>query len=104
MNVDQLSNENVGAVRTSVHMTVLTAICSALAKWRGWTLQVDDLLPYTPLILPVAAAFYRLSRVLSDRWPWLGYVLFGIVKKPAYVDPPAVVIEADDPNHPKVID
>lgn len=104
MNIDEMSNENVGAVRTSANMTVLTALCALLAKWRGWTLQVDDLLPYTPIILAVTAGFYRLSRVMADRWPWLGYVLFGIVKKPAYVDPPALVIEAGDPGHPKVID
>ncbi len=92
---DNAKDTTVGTIRTGVQTTVLTAVAAVMCKVFGWDVQVEDLLPWLPVVAPVALVFYRLSRYLSDKLPGLGYILFGIVKKPAYVDPPAVINDAE---------
>lgn len=78
----------IGTVRTAVNGTVGTAVLLLLNKLLGWELSLEDLLPYTPLALPVIAAGYRASLWAAERFPSLGWVLFGIRKRPAYPPPP----------------
>jgi hypothetical protein len=94
MNLKNISSENVATVRTTVNMTVLSALLAVLAKVFGWEVQVEDLLPYLPIFVPVIAAFYRLTRYLATKWTWLGVLLFGIDSPPSY-DPPAPPLGPD---------
>lgn len=84
MTPDQKQNLNVATVRTTVQTVVLTAVVAVIAKLTDWQVEVDDLLPYVPLLAPVAAVFYRASRWLTARYPSLGWVLFGSGKEPEY--------------------
>jgi hypothetical protein len=86
------TSETVGTVRTAVNgtvaATVVAVVLAVLNAWRGWELDIDD--PLVVLVVVPAAGFtlgaiYRLSRVIADRWRWLGYVLFGIPRPPVYV-------------------
>lgn len=83
------ASANVGTVRTTVNSTILVAIAAIAAKVFKVKVQAEDLLPYAPIAVPVVAIFYRLSRAITDRWPQIGYVLFGNARPPAY--PPAPV-------------
>lgn len=85
----KLSDATVGTVRTTVNVTWMAVLATALARWTGWDIKVADLLPFTPAILGIGAVFYRLSRLVADRFTWIGYVLFGIPRPPIYVEPPS---------------
>ena len=84
----------VAVVRTAVQTTILSAVVAAIFKITGWQVQVDELLPFVPVMLPIAAVFYRLSRAVGDRWPGVGYVLFGIPRPPVYppLPPPTMTL------------
>lgn len=82
--IEAKRNLNTATVRTTVNMLVLTAIVSVVARYTGWEVKVEDLLPYLPALAPVAAVFYRLSRYLTGRFPVLGWILFGSGKEPEY--------------------
>lgn len=81
------ASANVGTVRTTVNTTILVAVAAVAAKVFDVDIEAEDLLPYVPIAIPVIAAFYRLSRAITDRWPQIGYVLFGNARPPSY--PPA---------------
>jgi spore germination protein YaaH len=83
------SQMGVAVVRTTVQTTVLTAIAAVIFKVTGVDLKLEDLLPWVPIAAPVAAVFYRASRAIADRFPSIGYILFGIPRPPAYAPPPA---------------
>ncbi len=80
----QNSDRNTATIRTTVNLTVLTILSSLIFRVFGWEVSVDELAFWTPVIAPVAAIFYRASLVLSEKWPWLGYILFGKVRPPTY--------------------
>jgi len=82
------SSMTVATVRTAVQTTILAAVVTGIFKITGWQVAVEDLLPFVPVLLPVAAVFYRLSRAVGDRWPVVGYILFGIPRPPIYAPEP----------------
>lgn len=83
-----LSDTNTASVRTGWQAGVFTALVALLYKLTGWKIELEDLLPFAPVAAVAAGIFYRISRVISDKLPWIGYVLFGNRKTPsAYVSP-----------------
>jgi hypothetical protein len=92
------SSETTGTIRTGVNATVASAIVAAtlyaLDRWADIEVSTDDpavVLFLIPAAGAIVAFVYRLSRYLADRFPALGYVLFGIPRPPSYPDPvPAV--------------
>jgi len=86
-----MNDTNTATVRTTVNGTILTAVIIAVAAMFGWTIEVADLAPYLPVLAGAIAIFYRLSLVVSKKWPNAGYVLFGKSTAPAYspLPPPA---------------
>lgn len=72
----------VASVRTGWHLTIFSAIAAVIYKVSGVTISVDDLLVFSPAIGIVGGVFYRASRFLTDKYPALGYVLFGTKKTP----------------------
>ena len=92
-----LSDTNTASVRSGWQVGVFTAGAALLYKLTGWDIKIEDLLPFAPLVGFFAGVFYRFSRVISDKLPWVGYVLFGNRKVPAsYVAPEP----ANDPVDP----
>lgn len=91
---------NVGTVRSAWNTTILLAIAGVVGRFTDLDLNVED-----PLVVAAfgasIAVFYRLSRVVCDRWTWIGYVLFGTPRTPAYAaQPPAPAPVADPPFPP----
>lgn len=78
------ASANVGTVRTTVNTAILVGLAAIAAKVFDVDVKAEDLLPYAPIAVPVVAVFYRLSRAVTDRWPQIGYVLFGNARPPAY--------------------
>lgn len=97
--IDDLKDTTVGTVRTGVNAAWFIGVVVAVCDLFGWTVNVDELTPHLVWILPtlgvLGGIFYRASRAVGDSIPVLGWVLFGIKKQPAYVDPPAIVIDDD---------
>ena len=88
---EEQKSTNTATLRTGVNTAVFSAIVAVIAKVTGASIRVEDLAPWMPLLAPVigaaAAIFYRLSRVIADKWPSIGYVLFGTKKAPTkYVE------------------
>ena len=79
-----MQQSTTATIRTTVNGTILTAVVSLAYKLFGWEVKVDDLLPFLPLLAPCIAVFYRLSLYLSERFPAIGYILFGVNKSPSY--------------------
>lgn len=79
-----MKSADVATVRTTVNASVLAALLALIARLTHWQVQAEDLLPYMPIIIPVVAAFYRLSLMLSKRYPWLGTILYGVNAAPVY--------------------
>lgn len=82
-----VKSETVGTVRTTTNVTIMSVILALIAHFTNWHVQADDLLPYVPIIVPVVAAFYRLSLFLSKKYAWLGVLLYGINAPPKYAPP-----------------
>lgn len=72
------------SLRTGWFAGILTAILGTINARFNWDLTVDDLLPFAPVVAIAAGVAYRASRVLADRWPSIGFVLFGSTKTPTY--------------------
>lgn len=72
----------VASVRTGWHMAVFSAIAAFIYKISGVTITVDDLLLLSPAVGVVGGVFYRASRYFTEKYPALGYVLFGTKKTP----------------------
>lgn len=80
---------NVGTVRTGWNVTIVLIAAGLISRYTDLELDVED-----PIVVAVlggaVTVFYRLSRVISDRYKWIGYVLFGSPRIPAYpAEPPA---------------
>lgn len=82
-----MNNTNTATVRTTVNGTILTALIIATAAIFGWSIEVADLAPFLPVLAGAIAIFYRLSLVISAKWPSAGYVLFGKATTPSYTSP-----------------
>lgn len=89
-----MGSENTGSVRTAVNVGWLAAIAWALDRFTQVEVDVSDP-TFVAVAVVVAGVFYRLSRVISDRWKWVGYVLFGINTPPQYMLPPPPPPEPD---------
>jgi len=76
------SETSVASVRTGVNLTVFSALASLFYKIFHINVSVDDLLIFSPVIGIVGGVFYRASRFLAEKYPGLGYVLFGTKKTP----------------------
>lgn len=82
-----MNDTTTATTRTTVNGTILTALIIAAANVFGWSIEMADLAPFLPVLAAVILGFYRLSLTLSERWPWVGYVLFGTKKTPTYPPP-----------------
>ena len=78
-----LSNENIATTRTGVNAAVATVAVWAIAKLTGWQAEIND-----PVFIAVMAAgvpiVHRISTVLVELWPPLGFILFGVRTTPVY--------------------
>lgn len=79
-----MNDTTTATVRTTVNGTVLTAVIALVVKITGWDITVEEVLPYTPLMVPIIAIFYRASRAIADKWPKIGVILFGPRATPTY--------------------
>lgn len=75
-------------VRTATVRTTVPAVWVSLVLWLvvrlGWSPSEEDwqmLMLVAPVVLGVV---YRLGRELEARWPSVGRVLFGSVRRPSY--------------------
>lgn len=87
-----MSDNNTATIRTTWNGIIVSVLIVLAAKYFNWTITVDDLLPFMPAIAAVIAVVYRLSLVISEKWPKAGYVLFGKARKLTYdaiLPPPA---------------
>ena len=85
-----LQDTTTGSIRTGVNGAVFTSLIVLLNAVFGWNITVSDLAPYLPLLSVVYAFFYRLSRLIADKVPGFGVLLFGVHKPPVYPSPPGV--------------
>lgn len=78
-----MNNTRIATVRTTVNTTVISVAVSLLARWFGWEIDVTDpvFIAGTAVVVPV---FYRASIWASEKWPAIGYILFGKVASPKY--------------------
>lgn len=79
-----MKDTTTATIRTTVNGTVLTAVVALIVKLTGWEIDAEDLLPFVPVIVPIIAVFYRLSLWLTEKFPVVGYVLFGKPVTPKY--------------------
>ena len=75
-------------VRVATVRTTLPAVWVSLVSWLvvrlGWSPSAEDW-QQVMLVMPVLlGVVYRLGRELESRWPVVGRVLFGSVKRPSY--------------------
>lgn len=78
-----MSDVRTATVRTTMPAVWVSLIMFVVAK-AGWSLSDADwqvLLLVAPVVTGVV---YRLGRELEARWPVVGRVLFGSVKRPSY--------------------
>lgn len=78
------SDTNIATMRTTTNMSLLTVIVLILNKVFDWDITLDELLVFTPVIVPAILVFYRLSLYLTKKFPPVGYVLFGYKEAPTY--------------------
>jgi hypothetical protein len=82
-----MNDVNTATKRTTVNGTILTAVIIAAANVFGWNIEIADLAPFLPVFAAVILVFYRASLVVAEKWPSLGYVLFGSKRAPEYPPP-----------------
>lgn len=90
----EMTDTSTATVRTTVNGTILTAVIIGIANLFGWTIELADLTPFIPVLAGAILVFYRASLYVAERWPKLGYVLFGKTEAPVYSPlppPPAPV-------------
>lgn len=78
------SPENVSTKRTAVNIVVVGYVVYAVNRLFGWDIKLSDtdMLIIMPVIGVVFGIGYRLSRLLTNKWAWLGWLLFGSGKEP----------------------
>lgn len=75
------------SLRTGWFAGILALVLGAVNRYTGLNLKVDDLLPLAPLAAVIAGVAYRASRVVADKWPTIGFILFGSTQTPTYTPP-----------------
>lgn len=77
------TSANIAGIRTGWNAVVVAAVVWVVQRVAGVELDTSD--PVIVVVVPaVVAVGYRLSRLVSDRWPAFGWVAFGIGKAPSY--------------------
>lgn len=83
----RLTNSGIATTRSTATATWTALALYAVDRLTGWKLDADD--PTVILILAGALALvHRISTVLVEIWPPLGFILFGIPRTPIYPPPP----------------
>lgn len=72
----------IASVRTGWQLSIFAAIATLVYKFSGVTITTDQLLFLSPVVGIVGGVFYRFSRFISEKYPSVGYVLFGTKKTP----------------------
>lgn len=78
-----MKSKNVATVRTTVNSTALLILASVGSHLFGWNVDLSDPVVVAALAV-VTPIFYRASRWACDKWPTLGYILFGKSATPEY--------------------
>lgn len=78
-----MTDTRTATLRTTVNSTWLVALV-ALAHQAGWRVDADSLAPLLPAVPVIVGCWYRGCLLASARWPWLGWVLFGVSANPTY--------------------
>jgi hypothetical protein len=83
----KLSPESLSAKRTAVNVTVVGYVIAVISRITGWEINVtpEDMVWLVPVIGFLMGVGYRLSRWATNKWPTLGWFLFGSGKEPAGV-------------------
>lgn len=93
-----MNDPNTATVRTTWNVVVLMVLTWIVTSITDKEVATDD-----PRIIIAAGVivgiFYRLSVVLSETVPYVGYVLFGVNRSPAYTTPPPDVPALADEDH-----
>ena len=81
-----MNNADTATVRTGVNATALGVISYIVTNIFGWTIDVSDpgFIAAVAIGVPI---FYRLTTVLTEKWPPLGYIFFGVRNPPVYTPP-----------------
>lgn len=80
---------NVGTLRTGWNGTLALIVAGVISRYTTLDIDIEDPL-FVAGLGGAITVFYRLSRVISDRYTWIGYVLFGSPRTPSYqAQPPA---------------
>ena len=92
-----MSDHNTATIRTLVNTAVAMLVTLIASRLLDREVSLDE--GWVLLVVPiVVGVVHRLSTVISENVPWVGYVLFGINRSPAYTEPPpALPALADDP-------
>lgn len=77
-------DSTTGTVRSSTNPAVLTYAVMLLNYVFKWNISLEDLTPFAPAIPVGYGIFYRASLYASNKWKWIGYVLFGKPAEPTY--------------------
>jgi hypothetical protein len=83
------SDAAVATTRTGVNSTALAVIGWVLTNVFGWTIDVSDP-TFIAVVVVAVPAFYRVTTVLTELWPPLGYIFFGVRSTPGYEPEDAV--------------
>ena len=84
-----MNDTTTATIRTTWNGTIVAGLIVASAAIFGWDISLDDLGPFLPVIAVAIGVIYRLSLALAEKWPKVGYVLFGRRETPAYLSPDA---------------
>lgn len=80
--------KDTASLRTGWYIGVVTAVAAGASKLFDWQIEVEDLLPFAPAAAVAAGVAYRAVIVVTGKFPWLGYIVFGNKQQPAgYVTP-----------------
>ena len=91
-----MNDKNTATIRTTVNSAWVSAVAVLLTNLFGWEIDLND--PVVILVLPaVGVVVYRISVVLSEKIPWIGYILYGVNRSPGYAGPPPDVPVVAEP-------
>jgi len=78
-----MNDLNTATTRTGVNTTVAALIGYLSVRLFGWDIDVAD--PMFIVLAGVGATIvYRVSVILADLWPPLGFLFFGVRTPPKY--------------------